>query len=137
MKAAEVVIGHWSTADDHLLQITPPTRTSSVYSTRTSPAGTGHMHAQEQVLVEVAGQVLVQDRAVQAAEPAGLAQVVRGHPGPGDVQRQLHDPLDLPTQVAQRRGSPRCNCSRYSARSSASARERSPTAGRQEQDTWA
>ncbi|WP_327341616.1 hypothetical protein [Streptomyces europaeiscabiei] len=55
---------------------------------------------------QVVAQVLGQDPAVQAAAPAGLAQVVRGRPGPGDVQRKLHDPLDLATQVAQRRGRP-------------------------------
>ncbi|MFM9698420.1 hypothetical protein [Streptomyces europaeiscabiei] len=50
---------------------------------------------------QVVAQVLGQDRAAQAAAPAGPAQVVRGRPGPGDAQRKLHDPLDLAAQVVQ------------------------------------
>lgn len=50
----------------------------------------------------VVAQALVQDGAVHSHGPAGLAQVVRGPPGPGHVQRQLHDPLDRAVQLVQR-----------------------------------
>ena len=60
---------------------------------------------EEQVEVEVAEQVLaqalVQDGAVQAHALARVAHVVRGHPGPGDVQRQLDAPLGGAAQAVQ------------------------------------
>jgi hypothetical protein len=59
---------------------------------------------EEQVPVEIPGRIitqdLVQDGAVQAHALTRLAHVVRDHPGPGQVQRQLHDPLGWAVQLA-------------------------------------
>jgi hypothetical protein len=52
--------------------------------------------------VEVAGQVVVQEGAVQAHALARFVQVLRGHPGPGHVRRQLHDTVGRPLQLVQR-----------------------------------
>ena len=59
-----------------------------------------------EVVGQTVAQALVQDSAVQAHAPARLAHVVRGHPRPGHVQWQLHDPLGRAVQLVQRRRQP-------------------------------